>query len=433
MIDPAGTITTFAGSGQRGFAGDGGPAAKALLNRPVGVAVDGVGNVFVADERNRRIRKIDRLGVITTFAGTGRCCVGGDGRAATGAELQARGVAADGKGNVYVADAWARVRRVDGSGVITTFAGTGASPFSESGGRALDASLGSPAGVAALPSGDVVFVDQHRLWRVDSAGAMSLFAGRLWDFGGDGGPAVEAGLRGPGRLATDAAGNVYVADRDNHRIRKIDPSGVISTLAGTGSQGYSGDGGTGSEAQIERTCEMAADAVGNVYVAAENSYRIRKIDTGGRISTIAGTGQRGSAGDGGPAASAQLRDPCRGIAADDQGNVYVSGGRRIRRIDASGRIATVTEIERSEISSEALAVDELGNLLVASRYRIFRIDADGGLSLVAGTSRRGYGGDGGPARAAGFSVSQMTVDGTGDIWITDFRSRRIRVLRSQRD
>ena len=433
VIDPAGTITTVAGSGERGFGGDGGPAADALLNRPLGVAVDGVGNVFVADEGNRRVRKIDRSGAITTFAGTGRCCADGDGGAATEAALQARGVAADGKGNVYVADGWARVRRVDGSGVITTFAGTGASPFSRSGGRALEASLLGPQGVAALPTGDVVFADWDRLWRVGSAGTMSLFAGRRREFSGDGGPAVEAGLRSPGRLATDAAGNVYVADLDNHRIRKIDPSGVISTLAGTGSEGYSGDGGAGSEAQIERTCEMAADAVGNVYIAAGNSYRIRKIDTGGRISTIAGTGQRGSAGDGGPAASAQLRDPCRGIAADDQGNVYVSGERRIRKIDASGRITTFKEIEGWEILSEALTVDELGNLLVASLYRIFRIDADGRLSLVAGTSRRGYRGDGGPARAAGFSVSQMTVDRTGDIWITDFRSRRIRVLRRQRD
>ena len=433
VIDPAGTITTFAGSGERGFGGDGGPAADALLDEPFGVAVDGVGNVFVADEGNRRVRRIDRSGAITTFAGTGSCCADGDGGAATGAALQARGVAADGKGNVYVADGSARVRRVDGSGVITTFAGTGASPFSRSAGRALEASLRGPQGVAALPTGDVVFADWDRLWRVDSAGAMSLFAGRRREFSGDGGPAVEAGLRGPGRLATDAAGNVYVADRDNYRIRKIDPSGVISTLAGTGSQGYSGDGGPGSEAQIERTCEMAADSVGNVYIAADNGYRIRKIDPGGRISTIAGTGERGSAGDGGPAASAQLRDPCRGIAADDQGNVYVSGGRRIRKIDDSGTIVQVKDLGSWDIWSDGLAVDAAGNLLIAGSGRALKMDSNGVVSEIAGDRERGFGGDGLPARSGGLYPNQMAADRAGNILIADSRSRRIRVVRKQRN
>ena len=433
VIDLDGRITTFAGSGERGFGGDGGPATGAQLNRPIGVAVDKVGNVFVADDGNRRVRKIDRSGVITTFAGTGQCCSEGDRGAATKAALSARGVAADGKGNVYVPDAWARVRRIDQSGVITTFAGTGESPFSESGGRALEASLLRPDGVAALPSGDVVFIDWHRLWRVDSAGTISRFAGRRPDFSGDGGPAVEADLRDPRRLATDAAGNVYVADRGNYRIRKIDTSGVISTVAGNGQRGYSGDGGPAAQARLERTCEIVADAVGNVYLAAWDGYRIRKIDTGGRISTIAGTGQRGSAGDGGPAVRAQLRNPCRGIAVDDQGNVYVSGGRRIRKIDSSGRITTVKELDRWDFWSEALAMDERGNLLIASRYRIFRMDADGKVSLIAGTSKRGYGGDGGPARAGGFSLSQMAVDRTGDIWLADEFSRRVRVLRKQRN
>ena len=433
VIDTAGTITTFAGSGDRGFGGDGGPATKAQLNRPFGVAVDGVGNVFVADEGNRRVRKIDRSGVITTSAGTGRCCAEGDGGAATEAALEAQGVAADGKGNVYVADAWARVRRIDRSGVITTFAGTGESAFGASGGRALDASLLRPEGVAALPSGDVVFADWNSLWRVDTAGTMSLFAGRRGGFSGDGGPAVEAGLWSPAGLATDAAGNVYVADVGNHRIRKINPAGVISTWAGTGDEGYSGDGGIATRARIGRTCEIAADSVGKLYIAAWGSYRIRMIDTAGRISTLAGTGERGNDGDGGPAVRAQLRNPCDGIAVDDQGNVYVSGGRSIRKIDSSGRIATVKELERWDFWTEALAVDERGDLLIASRYRIFRMDADGRVSLVAGTSKHGYGGDGGPARAGGFSVSQIAVDSTGDIWLADEYSRRIRVLRNQRN
>ena len=433
VIDRAGTITTFAGSGQQGFGGDGGPAAQGLLDEPEGVAVDAVGNVFVADEGNRRVRKIDRSGVITTFAGTGRGGAEGDRGAATRAALDAQAVAADGQGNVYVADAWARVRRIDSSGVITAFAGTGESPVSEGGGRALEASLFWPRGVAALPTGDVVFADWYRLWRVDSAGTMSLFAGRRQDFSGDGRPAVEAGLRNPGGLAADAAGNVYVADRYNHRIRKINPAGVISTWAGTGNQGYSGDGGIATRARIERTCEIAADSVGNVYIAALNRYRIRKIDTSGRISTLAGTGQRGSDGDGGPAVRARLRDPCRGIAADDQGNVYVSDGDRIRKIDASGTITAFKNLDRRDVWTEALAVDGLGNLFVAGRHQVFKIDTDGTESLIAGTGKRGYGGDGGPAHAGGFSVVQMTVDRAGDIWLADDYSRRIRVLRKQRN
>ena len=437
VIDPDGRITTFAGTGQRGFSGDGGPATQARLNRPYAVELDAAGNLYVADRGNRRVRKIDASGIITTFAGNGECCYRGDGRRrAVEARLNGpAGMAVDRAGNVYVATEYEnRVLKIDTSGRISTLAGNGGPDSRDLDGIASNVLLENPGGVATLPSGDMVFADRNRVWRVDAAGTVVPFAGsRDWGYEGDGGLAVEAKMQWIDGLASDAAGNVYVTDFQNHRIRKIDSKGVISTLAGTGQRGYSGDGGPAAQARLERTCEIVADAVGNVYLAAWDGYRIRKIDTGGRISTIAGTGQRGSAGDGGPAVRAQLRNPCRGIAVDDQGNVYVSGGRRIRKIDSSGRITTVKELDRWDFWSEALAMDERGNLLIASRYRIFRMDADGKVSLIAGTSKRGYGGDGGPARAGGFSLSQMAVDRTGDIWLADEYSRRIRVLRKQRN
>ena len=258
-IDASGIITTFAGTGERGFSGDGGPATEAQLNRPIAVATDGLGNVLVADKGNYRVRKIDP------------------------------------------------------SGVITTFAGNGEPDFSESSGKALDVVIDNPHGVAALPLGDVLFADRFQVWKLDSSGAMSVFAGSgRYGYSGDGGSALQARMKWIRGLAADSSGNVYVADSDNYRVRKIDTAGEISTLAGTGDEGFSGDGGPATRARLGRICEIAADPLGNVYIAESSGYRIRKIDTSRRISTIAGTGERSTSGDGGPASLATLRDPCRG-------------------------------------------------------------------------------------------------------------------------
>ena len=436
VIDPNGRITTFAGTGEPGFGGDGGPATQARLYEPYAVELDGAGNLYVADRGNRRVRKIDASGIITTFAGNGSCCYGGDGGPAISARLDwPAGIAVDAVGNVYVATDWQhRVRKIDTSGIITTLAGNGGPDTSSLDGIAVEVLLYDPSGVATLPSGDMVFADRNRIWRVDAAGTAVSFAGsRDRGYEGDGGFAVQARMRSLGPLASDGAGNVYVADYQNRRIRKIDSQGVISTLAGTGYEGYSGDGGDAVSAQIERTCEIAADQVGNVYIAARNSYRIRKIDPGGQISTIAGTGERGSAGDGGPAVSAQLRDPCRGIAADNQGNVYVSGGRWIRKIDDSGTIVLVRGLDSWDIWSEVLAVDRSGNLFIGGGGRILKMDSNGLVSEIAGARDRGFGGDGLPARSGGLYPDQLAVDQTGNLLIADGRSRRIRVVRKQRN
>ena len=436
VIGPYGRITTVAGTGERGFDGDGGPATRAQLNRPSAVDLDGAGNLYVSDSGNRRVRRIDRSGVITTVAGNGDRCCGGDGGPASEASLNVpAGIAVDGAGNVYVAtESGNRVRKIDASGTITTLAGNGGPDSRNPGGIALNVLLDNPAGVATLPSGDMVFSDVNRVWRVDAAGMVVPFAGSGdWGHEGDGGLAVEARMYWLGPLASDAAGNVYVADRYNYRIRKIDPNGLISTWAGTGEEGYSGDGGAATGAQLEWTCELVADAVGNVYVAARNSYRIRKIDTAGRISTIAGTGERGTTGDGGPAARAQLRDPCRGIAADDRGNVYVSSGDRIRKIDDSGTIVLVKSLSSWNIGSEVLAVDQAGNLFIGGRGRVLKMDSDGVVSEIDGARERGFGGDGLPARSGGLYPNQLAVDRAGDILVAEGRSRRVRVVRKQRN
>ena len=427
-------ITTFAGTGEEGYSGDGGPATEARFDRPRGVAVDEAGRVYIADYLNRRIRRVDQSGVITTIAGGGTCCTRRDGGPAVEAYVSyPRAVEVDGMGNAYAA-VYDRIRRIDSGGTISTFAGSGASPWTEDGGTALGIPLEGPAGVAPIAPGEVVFSDRGRIWKLDASGMVTPFAGSGDSgYSGDGGPATAAELRSPGAVAADGVGRVHFADVSNWRIRTVDQAGMISILAGTGEEGFSGDGGPASEARLGRVCEIAADPVGHVYVASSSSYRIRKIDAAGRISTIAGTGERGSDGDGGLAALARLSDPCKGLVPDGKGNVYISDGQQIRRIDASGVISAVKNLYSWSIFTEALALDEAGNLLVAGQYRVLRIDGECVASVIAGAGDSGYGSDGRPARSGGFSVRQMAVDRDGNIWLADNRSRRIRVLRNQRN
>ena len=226
--------------------------------------VDAAGNLFIADGSNNRIRKVDPAGTISTVAGTG---VGGgfgfsgDGGPATGAQLNAPfGVFVDAAGNLFIADVGNhRIRKVDPAGTISTVAGTGVGGFS--------------------------------------------------GFSGDGGPATEAQLHFPAGVFVDAAGNLFIADASNHRIRKMDPAGTISTVAGTGVEGFSGDGGPATEAQLHFPAGVFVDAAGNLFIADASNHRIRKVDPAGTISTVAGTGTAGFSGDGGPATGAQLNGP----------------------------------------------------------------------------------------------------------------------------
>jgi ribosomal protein S11 len=334
------TITTLAGTGTAGFSGDTGQASAAQLNSPRGGAVDAVGNVYIADRNNHRVRKVSPAGVITTFAGTGVAGFSGDTGQASAAQLSVpEGVAADAAGNVYIVDTGnARVRKVSPAGVITTLAGTSTPGFSGDTGQASAAQLNSPSGVAADSAGNVYIGDtsNHRVRKVSPAGVITTLAGTgVKGFSGDTGQASAAQLNFPFGVAVDGAGNVYIADTDNHRVRKVDPTGVITTLAGTGTAGFSGDTGQASAAQLYFPEGVAVDGAGNVYIADTQNNRVRKVDPTGVITTLAGTGTAGFSGDTGQASTAQLSVP-RGVASDPIGTVYIADtdNHRIRKVSS---------------------------------------------------------------------------------------------------
>ncbi len=692
-IDSEGVITTIAGTGERGYGGDGGPATEAQLFLPYELALDGAGNLYVADGGNNRVRQIDSEGIITTIAGTGERGYGGDGGPVTEAQFAfPYGLELDASGNLFVTDSSNyRVRRIAADGVITTIAGTGGRGYSGDGGPATETQIGYPAGLALDGSGNLYVADSgnQRVWvirppgernpvtqefpqfangedsvsdlvlvNVDtktvtpvirfygstgdpvSAGSVvevtedlelapdgalivtagipslgertisthgqgalatgsvrvvsdgyvggvlrfdstavgvagvgaaepvndALFPARReeggintgaairnlaseaviltchlmergevletamvelsgsgqqarfinemfpdadtsdftgsvrctapegtkftgvalemdiqnrifttlpmvtvdatlrgdvedqyaftiagtgeWGYGGDSGPATEANLAHPGPLAADESDNLYMADLSNHRIRRIDAEGVITTIAGTGESGFSGDGGPATEAQVASPNGLAADGSGNLYVADSGNHRIRRIDPEGVITTIAGTGERGFGGDAGPATAAQFNSP-RQLTLDGSGNLYVADytNRRIRRIDSEGIITTIagtgergfsgdggpaTEAQFS--SADGLAVDGSGNLYAADggNNRIRRIDSEGVITTIAGTGGRGYGGDSGPATEAQFSFPRgLAVDGSGNLYVADGSNNRIRRIDSE--
>ena len=342
-------VFTFAGTGEAGAGGDGGPAAEAQLNFPEGLELDGSGNLYVADTLNGRIRRIDAEGVITTIAGTGERGFSGDGGPAAEAQLTwADVLALDGSGNLYVADG-GRIRRIDAEGVITTIAGTGERGFSGDGGPAAEAQLTWAAGLALDGSGNLYVADGGRIRRIDAEGVITTIAGTgERGFSGDGGPAAEAQFAYPSGLALDGSGNLYVADSENSRIRRIDPEGTITTIAGTGERGFSGDGGPATEARLAYPGGLAVDGSGNLYVADSGNSRIRRIDPEGTITTIAGSGpgssSGGYSGDGGPATEAQFSGP-GALAVDGSGNLYVADrfNNRIRVIRPPGERNPVTQ------------------------------------------------------------------------------------------
>ena len=440
-VNSSGIITTIAGTGEKGYGGDGGRALAARLYLPRAVAVDGAGNIYIVDSDNYRIRRIDSSGTITTIAGTGEWGFSGDGGPAVQAQLAyPQGVAVDAAGNLFIADTWNhRVRRVDPSGIITTIAGTGERGYSGDGGPAAKAQIDVPHGMAVDGAGNLFIVDSDNgcIRRVDASGTITTIVGTgQRGFGGDGGPAVEAQLSLARDVAVDAAGNLYVADTRNDRIRWVDAKGIITTIAGGGS---GGDGGPAVEARLNSPSGVAVDGYGNIYVADSLSHRIRRVDAKGIITTVAGTGQPGHGGEGGPAVNAQLNWPTD-VAVDTAGNLYIAdkSNSGIRRVDRSGTISTIANT-RSALSwtdptghsdlGPAVAVDNAGNLYVAdyNRHRIFRVNTSGTITNIAGTRERGYGGDNGPAAHAQLNrPSGVAVDSGGNLYIADRVNSRIR-------
>jgi sugar lactone lactonase YvrE len=344
-VTPDGRITTVAGTGVPGFSGDEGPGAQAQLAGP-GVVIVGPDNrVYIGDTLNRRVRQIDANGVINTVAGAGPAYPG-DGRKAGEASLLEPSMARRGPdGAVYIADAGNnRVRRIDpGDGTISTWAGTGVAGDGGDGGKATDAQLRYPAGIAFAQDGTLYIADakNNRIRAVGRDRVITTVAGvgRIGS-AGDGGPADQAELTDPQSIEVAADGSLYVAERSGNRIRRIDADRTISTVAGTGGAGFSGDGGPAKSAQLDGPTGVHVDADGNLYISDYRNSRLRKVDTAGTITTFAGNGTKGHAGDGGHAVNAQLTGPYATTTAD--GTVYIADdeAHRVRRVEPSGIINT---------------------------------------------------------------------------------------------
>ena len=347
-----GDITTVAGTGNAGFSGDGGPATSANVSFPTGVTLDSSGNLFFADLENHRIRKVDATtGFITTVVGNGTSGFSGDGGPAISATLNnPEGVTVDASGNLFIDDTLnQRIRRVDfATGFITTVAGNGTYGFSGDGGPATNASLKNPRGGAVDAEGNLFIADRlnHRIRKVDATtGIITTVAGNgTFGFSGDGGPATTASLNLPRAVIVDASGNFFIADARNNRIRKVDATtGFITTVAGNGTSGFSGDGGPATSASLSFPADVAIDALANLFIADAFNHRIRRVDAcTGTITTVAGSGPVGPgegsfSGDGGPAASATLNLP-DSVTVDTSGNLFIgdSHNHRIRKVEGGG-------------------------------------------------------------------------------------------------
>jgi sugar lactone lactonase YvrE len=454
-----GIITTVAGTGVAGFAGDGGPAAAAQFSVPVDVAVDATGNLYVADfGQNRRVRKIDTAGIITTIAGNGTSTSPGDNGPATQAGLTPYALALDSSGNLYIADADnRRVRRVSTNGIITTVAGTGVPGYPLDGQLATQAALGFPSGVAVDVQGRLYIVDytNHAVYRITN-GIISVYAGDfIPTFGGDGGLARSAHLLFPNRAALDASGNLYILDQGNNRVRRVDAAGYISTVAGNGTVGATGDGGPATSAALSPLKAVTVDSYYNVYLGStpvvptvwSRDSRVRAVDTTGIIDTVVGISNNG---DGGPASGAII-DP-QGLAMDatTPQDLYIADARnhQVRKIDGiTGLVSTIAgtgvagfsgdggPATAAKLSSPAdVAVDGLGNVYIAddSNRRVRRVDNRGYIATVAGNGAFGYGGDGGNALQATFSSPiGIDIDSSGNLYVADRYNYRIRRVSTQ--
>jgi hypothetical protein len=331
--EATGTITTVAGNGFASATGDGGPATEASIAFPSLMGFDSQGNLYIHTD-DERIRKIDPSGVITTVVGPP---AGGESPAGEAARVEGHGKAVDAQGNLYVASHDdPKVVKVTPSGDVTTVAGTGEPGFSGDGGPATEARLGQVYGRLAIDAAGNLYIPDtpnNRIRKVDTNGIITTIAGTgTPGFSGDGGPARKAELNGPTNVSMDGRGNIYVSDTENHRIRRIDRRGIITTVAGNGKTGFPEDGAVATEVAVGGA-DVWADAEGNVYITDEGYPGIFKVDTAGILTILAGTGVDGYSGDGGPATEAQLSEPTSVVIGPD-GDLYISdwGNNRIRKV-----------------------------------------------------------------------------------------------------
>jgi protein kinase-like protein/NHL repeat-containing protein len=451
-VDANGRITTVAGTGTVGFAGDDGPATLAEFNNPVAIAVHGE-DVYVSDADNDRIRRIDSRGVIDTVAGNGEGSDEGgrDGDAATAVELQgADNLATGPDGTLYLAERFGdRVRRVRPDGRITTVAGTGLPGFSGDGGPGANAEVAGPNAVAVGPDGVVYVGDtlNRRVRRIGADGVISSVVGSGPVYPGDGLKATEASLLDPRMARVGPDGLTYIADAGDNRIRRVERDGTMSTVAGTGSAGDGGDGGKATDAELDHPTGIDFGPDGTLYIADSGNERIRARTPDGRIRTVAGVARSGSGGDGGPAEKAELTDP-QYVEVTADGAIYIAEreGNRIRRIGPDGVVSTVAGTGTAGFSGDGgpatqaqldgptgVHVGPDGTLFISDyrNSRLRRVNGDGTIATVAGTGTDERAGDGGPAVDASLVGPFTVVSGAdGGLYIADDNAHGIRHIDS---
>jgi uncharacterized protein (TIGR03437 family) len=434
-VSPTGIITTVAGSGQYGFSGDGGSALKASFADPFGLALDSAGNLYIADFTNHALRRVDLAGRVTTIAGQGASFNFSDGSPAGAAAMfGVADVLADGSSGLLTLEfTGRRISRIQADGGIARFAGVPlAAPWGD-GGPAASAVLLDPRGSAFDAAGNLFVADpgDHRLRKI--------YNGVISSVAGTGVPSAD--LSDPSSVAVDTSGNLFFSD--DARVGLLSAGGSLSTVAGRDAAGFAGDGGPASKALMSTPQGLASDSTGNLYIADTDNFRVRRMDAADNIDTIAGTGVQGSTGDGGRALEAKLTAPVA-VAVDAAGSVYIAdiGANRVRKISPSGVITTVAGDGQAADKGDgglgtaaslahpaSVAVDGAGNLYIATTARIRRIDRKGVIDTVAGTGATGFGGDGDLAALAQLSQpTGLAIDASGAVFFSDEANARIRRL-----
>ena len=445
-VNSDGIITTIAGLGKPGYGGDFGPADKALLKYPFGISLDNKGNFYIADRGNNRVRKIDQRGIITTIAGDGTHSFGGDYGPANQSSLAfPTDVTVDSLGTVYIADRNNnRVRKIDRLGVITTLMGLSQTEFNGDNEISAETTLHLPFALALNGEDRLLVVDRNhfrvREVRLQSNQVETVAGNGTFLFRGDGGPGGGATLEAPSGIAVDSKGNVLFADRLHQRIRRVRGNGIIETVIGNGKQGNEGNGRPGIEATLHLPEVLVMDREDNIYLTQRsgNAWIIRKSNAEGIITHFAGNGRQGNTGDGGPAIEASFHT-ISDIAADGSGNIFIADSinRNIRKIDKQGIISTIAEASLEALGTEVhpngIVVDKAGSIFFSDSgsSKVYKIDTSGAITLIAGTGDFGDHGDGGPALEAGLrSPGGLAIGPDGFLYIAEQTTHRIRKVDS---